>query len=1170
MAEFPPPATMLVSPEEVKSVNAVDAAPRIVDLFRVPERYLRSVHLERDFDDTAWLRHYIVTPSMVTVFSRIIDGLSPGSGRRAWHITGDYGTGKSSFALVLAHLLRDPAAPALAALRQAIDQELEHDVLGMAPIPMVPVLVTGAREPFVPAVAHSIGRTAERLRAGRRENRVVKDLCSRAARVATGGDASQLLALLDRLACYVAQSGRSGVLLVLDELGKFLEYAALRPDREDVYVLQRLAEAAARSDDRPIVVLGLLHQGFHAYAERLPSMARLEWDKVAGRYEEITFDQPLAHVAALVAGALNADRAQVPEDIAAAAEGVRTATLGTGWYGTAGDPPTSLALYPLHPTVLPVLVRFFARFGQHERSLFSFLLSSEPFGLQSFSDRPATGNSWYRLPDFYDYVRTVFGHRLAGASYRSHWLRIVGTLDRTAADLDALELQVLKAVAVLNVLDAEHLLATDAVLAAAIADGDPHRAVSGAVASLKSRGLLFHRGAAGGYCLWPSTSVNLESAIEMAQRALGPVDRVSAQLKPYLDESPVLARRHYIEKGTLRHFEVRYAEPAALPEVMARPTDADGLVVVALCESPEECRAAVGHGMVPEVASHDEVLVAVSPPLHDLAAELQDARCWQWVADNTPDLAHDVYATDEVTRQVAASRRALLRRLAALLGFHVGSTDVEWWRGGRRLELPTRGGLPAALSLVCDELFHEAPHIRNELLNRRTLSSAAAAARLRLIERMFSAADRPALGIEPGKAPPEKSMYLSVLSAGNVHREEAGRFVLAEPPKGADPLRLRPALARIVGLLEEGDGHPVPVPRIFDLLQGRPYGVRAGVAPLLLAIVATAHAHEIAVYEHGTFLQRFGPSDFLRLIKQPTAFEFQLCRVVGVRAEVFADLARVFAGERPGDRDPELLDVVRPLSMFAAQLPEYTLRSSGLPEPAKSVRDALLTAREPATLIFTTLPVACGLEPFSTDGTADAGRAQRFVNVLRDALVDLRATYPHLLERIRARIKHGLSDGVRPDRARIAHRASRVVLAAREPRLQAFARCLADVELPDDPWAEKVGSFALSKPPARWTVADETRAMDEIDMLTATFCRVEATAFTGAGDEPDVTAMRLILTQGDGAEEAFVVRTHAEDEPIVQALAARLEAVLAGSGELRLAALARVLRSSLVGNGRLH
>jgi hypothetical protein len=1123
--------------------------------------------LERDFNDVASLRDYIVTPAMVAVFARILEGLRPWSGHRAWRITGDYGTGKSSFALALAHLLRDPDALPLAEMRRAIDQELKDYDLDLAPIRLAPVLVTGAREPLVPSIARAVGQTLDRLRSRGRPSRVLDLLRSRAFSIADAGDAPQLLELLDSVSSYVARRGSSGVLLVLDELGKFLEYASLHQEREDVYILQRLAEAAARSGDHPLVVVGLLHQGFHAYAERLPSTARLEWEKVAGRYEEITFDQPLAHVAELASGALNIDVRRMPKDVAAAAPVVRLATSSTGWYGGSADYPAPLELYPIHPTVLPVLVRFFARFGQHERSLFSFLLSSEPFGLQAFADRTPTPNNWYRLSDFYDYVRAVFGHRLAGASYSSQWLRMAGTLDLAAAgDLQALELQVLKAVALLNVLDAEHLIATDVVLAAALLDSSSPRAILKAVASLKRRGLLFDRGAAGGYCLWPSTSVNLESAFELALRTLGPVDRAAAQLIPYLDENPVVARRHYIETGTLRHFELRHAEPSALAEVIARPTDADGLVVVALCQSPEERQQAIGKALAHAVASRDEILLAVPPPLQGVAGELQDARCWQWIAENIPELGHDTYAATEVSRQVAAARRALARRLAGLFGLRLANSDVEWWRGGQRLEVSKRGGFSAALSDICDELYHQAPRISNELLNRRSLSSAAAAARQRLIERIFSTADQPYLGIPPDKAPPEKSMYLSVLRAGNVHRNEGGRFVLTEPPEGEDPLRLRPALARVVALLEELDGHRVPVPRIFGVVQARPYGVRAGVAPLLMAIVTFAHAHEIAVYENGTFLPSFGAADFLRLIKQPALFELQLCRIAGVRTEVFAQLVQVFAGDWPVSRRPDLLDVVRPLSVFAAGLPEYTRRTSDVSGQARSVREALLAAREPANMLFRDLPRACGQEPFLPDCQADTNRAQLFVAELRVTMDELRAAYPRLLDRIRQRVTNCLTDGVTTrDRADMARRALHVALAAREPRLAAFARSLADTALSDDAWAERIGSFVIAKPPAYWTATDDVRAGDEIDLLGGAFCRVETTAFGNGLGVPDLTAVRIAVTAADGNEAARVVRYSPGDERAVDILVERLEAALGDTerSELRLAAIARLLTSSI-------
>lgn len=1142
-----------------------DERQHIVHLFQTPERYLRSVHLERDFDDPKLLEQYVLTPPMQTLFSRIMESLQPGSANRAWRVTGDYGTGKSSFALALAQLLHDPYSDRVESIRQAIEGEGKAGVLDG--IRMLPVLVTGVREPLVPTVARALLRSLDRLRGGECSTSAVNEIETQASRVILSADHSQLLDLLDRIGSYATTRGWSGVFIVLDELGKFLEYASLRPDEEDLYLLQRLAENASRGTGFCLLVIGLLHQGFHAYSESLPSTIRQEWEKVAGRYSEITFHQPLSHVAALVSEALNIDQNLVPEDIKEAVHAVQAASLSTGWYGSLGQIPSSLDSYPIHPTVLPVMVRFFARFGQHERSLFSFLLSSEPFGLQTFAARPANGHAWYRLPDFYGYIRSTFGYRLSAASYRGHWLRIVETIDGLR-DVDDLQLRVLKAVAVLNVLDAEHLLPTETVLSAALADSDDDCAVSRAVESLKHRGLLFDRGISGGYRLWPSTSVDLVSAFETARRAMGSSDRLVAQVKPYLGQSSVVARRHYIERGTLRHFEIRYADSATLVETIEQPTEADGLVAVALCDSPDEHLSIRNMVTTIDGAAHCGVVIAVSPPLRGVAAELLDAQCWQWVADNTPELNHDPHAAAEVARQVSASRRVLLRTLDSLLGFRDKDTSqVAWWHRGELVELPLKGRLSAFLSDISDELYSDAPRIHNELLNRRTLSSAASAARLRLVERMFASEDAPYLGIDQDKAPPEKSMYLSVLSAGNVHREEMGQLVLAEPSEHADPLHLRPALIQVVDLLEQANGRRVAVTEILDVLQSPPYGVRAGVTPLLIAITMVAHAHEIAVYENGTFLHQFNAHDFLRLTKQPSAFEAQLCRVAGVRMEVFRLLARIFAEEYSDDREYELLDVVRPLSVFAAQLPEYTRRKSNLAEPAKSVRDALLTAREPATLVFEALPLACGLDPIPMSETPGHGLGQRFVSELQSAILTLRNTYPQLLEKIRHRISLGLGDGSRPpDRVQVTRRASRVSIAAVEPRLQGFARCLADSVLADDTWAERVGSFAVAKPPAQWTTADENGAIGQIDVLTAMFCRLEAIVFGSHDGDPGLNAFRLGLMRSDGIEVAKVVRVREEDEVSVRKLSKRVERVLVGRSDLRLAAVSQALWNILAGD----
>lgn len=1111
----------------------------IQSLLHTPQRYFRSVRLEEDLDDQHALDSYIVTPGVIQAFARIRDGLTPGSTHRAWRITGDYGTGKSSFALLVAQAIRGLLAerPTLAAALETESDRLPH---------LVPLLVTARRDSLGAMVADAV-EAMPLLRLGIPAE--LQDLLS-GTRL---GDADALLRLLHGVRQLARESGSDGVLLVIDELGKFLEHASAHPDRQDVFVLQRLAEAAARSGDVPLVVVGVLHQGFQAYAERLGADAQHEWEKVAGRFEEIVFDQPLSQVHALTRAVLGLCVEDLPHDVLAAAD--RYARFGSPWTlgGThlqAGDVAT---LYPLHPTMLAVLVRFFARFGQNERSLLSFLLSVEPFGVQEFSMGTASGSRWYRLPDFYDYVRANFGQRLNGG-YLSHWARIVDTLDHVE-NLSDREHRVLRTVAVLNLLDAEHLAPTDQAVKAALHDQDLPVDVEDTLAKLGERGLLFRRGG-GGYRFWPTTSVNLQAALAAARQALGEVTRVAPLLSPFLDPRPLLARRHAIQNGTLRHFDVHYAPVNELGRALTAPLAADGRVVIALCEREDDQRAAEALASSQEAAHRPELVIGITPPLISLRTELQEVRLWQWVVDHTPELAQDPYAEAETARQLGAAKRRLAARLEQLVPVREPLRDgeVRWWRAGQPLVVDPRG-LPVTLSGVCDDLYHASPRIRNELINRHALSSAAAAARMRLLERLFTHASTPGLGFEEGKAPPEKSMYLSVLQAGRLHREVNGRFVIAEPDEQDDPLGLRPALRALVERLAAGGGERVPVPTLYGLLTARPFGVRTGLAPLLLGVVVAAHGHRVAVYEDGSFLPRVDGAAFQRLLKAPATFELQWTAVTGVRAAVFSRLAQAFA---PNVADGDLLDVVTPLVVFAAELPEYTRRTRDLEQDVAKTRDALLGAREPVHLLFRDLPSALGLPAFEAEEPVRDDAVETFVERLRDVTERLRGAYPELLRRLRVSLAKAMDLDESIDRPQLAARARRVAFLAKETKLRAFALRLEDEQLGDDGWTEALASTVLSKPPRRWVPGDEVRCVDEFRGLAGTFRRLEAIRFAGNPAFNERT-YRVGLTRVDGTELFDVVELNAQQEQKVSSALQVLEDRLPSERAVRLAALTQML-----------
>jgi len=350
--------------------------------------------------------------------------------------------------------------------------------------------------------------------------------------------------------------------------------------------------------------------------------------------------------------------------------------------------------------------------------------------------------------------------------------------------------------------------------------------------------------------------------------------------------------------------------------------------------------------------------------------------------------------------------------------------------------------------------------------------------------------------MNPETKPPEMSMYLSVLQEARLHQNGPEGWAARIPEEDDDNCHIRPVLMHMQEVLEASRGRRVKVTDLFIKMKTQPYGVREGLCPLLLAVFAVIHEQDVAFYDQGSFMKQVTGQDFHRLIKAPENFELQYCRIAGVRTVVFEQLFRVLNPDK-APKSIDLLDVVRPLCVFAAQLPEFAKRTARISQTASQVRDALIRAEEPATLLFQTLPEACGCEHFEADDPPSQQKVKRFVERLRDSIEELRAAYPHLLQRMGDEVQNcfnrlGSLDGVR---AELAFSASRVLASVKEPRLKAFCLRLADQGLEDNLWIEAMGSFICSKPPSKWIDYDISNFEDELRSCARQFFRVESTLF---------------------------------------------------------------------------
>lgn len=1111
----------------------------IASLLRIHPRFMRSVHLERDIQDPGSSLGYILTPVAEQALERITTSFRRNSTQRAWRLTGDYGSGKTDFGLVLARTAQGA--------RGELPKELRRFASRNA---FLPVMATGDSEPLGVTVLRALNRAPEKMGKHPHTEEVLKAVRD-----------SVVKAKRKRFA---------GVLLILDELGKNLEYVTRNPEQDDIFLLQRLAEEAARSADKPFVIVAMLHQGVAAYAASLDAAARREWDKVAGRFEEIVFAQPVEQSAALVAATLNVDTDRLPDAIRKESEASMVAALKAGMYGSsAGSSAKDLGsrIFPLHPTALPILVRTMRRFGQNERSLFSFISSAEPMGLQHYASRALANNGHYRIHHLLDYMRYTLLPVVTASSANTHW----GIIDTVLASTNVRsheEEAVLKTIALLNLLDAPDLPATvDSIL---LAVGGDRKLVSKAVNSLRDRGVIYERGSVNGYFLWPHTSVNLDEVFEQALEVTAECrDRVEL-ICDQIETEHLVPRGYYVQTGTLRFAEVKLTPADSVQDLLANQPVLDGKgadlnIRIVLPKDKAQKRAAERMLRTESCMLNDGLIVAVAEPPTTAVAALRELVAWKWVKMHTPKLSGDRYAREEVARQISRAEKNLRARLGGLDNLAVPNTSSFLWfskQGSRRLN-PGRQ-LLGFLGEECFRIYSKAPKVLNELINRRQPSAAAVAARTKIAEAMATFPHRENLGMDDSKRPAEMALYLSVVrnSGFHVRDEDSGEWVFRLPRRSRDTCKLLPSINVITRLLSAGgDDAMVPVTDVFGALSMPPYGVRDGLKPIILAVYLATHHQRVALYEDGTYLPSVGGDEFHRLMKEPQAFHIQHCALEGVRAEVFLKLLAIFK-YRPRDPDAaDLLDLVRPLAVFIAQgVPDYARRTNNLPAQAVAVRRVLLESREPVRMVFVQLPEACGLSPIGNGKEIDALDPKELAVRLKKAMHVIQTAYPQLLKRIGDSLcaAFGITQVMPKGREVISTRAAQLVPAVTEPTLKAFAFRLSDTKLDQNAWLESIGNLLARKSPERWGDMDETEFLHQLEIISGRFKRTEF-ALIGTTKRLNGHACRIALTRSDGTEVGDLVDWNGLDEPQLKKARSEIDNVLDRLGTHGLAAAMEAL-----------
>ena len=565
-----------------------NTANKLADIFSVKRRYSRSVNLERDLEQSDALDGYILTERSVDALRRVLSGIEKGTSN-AWTLTSVYGTGKSAFAHYFASLCASSKSKmrslSFEIAKSALDAKSEEYKALESSIPQqgyFRAVAVAQREPISNTVIRALLRGAETFwtPAKRKKIEAVSRLNELAAEIKLGNeiDGKEIPALVKEL----AKASRTGLFLIIDELGKSLEYAAGDRGAEDLYLLQQLAELP-RNDKHPIYILGILHQAFADYSQRLASIQRNEWSKIQGRFEDIPFTESAGQMMRLIGQAIN--RTSSDSYICALHDQAQEwfARLDNIFGREELNVEILDQLYPLHPLTALVLPTLCQRYAQNDRSLFTFLTSSEPYSFKNYLEEvlvEADKLPSLKLDRVYDYFIEAAGMGLASRSNMQRWVEIQDLIV-DARHLDPDILKVLKTIGILNLVTITGLTrATRELVKFAMCDrpGDTKEIESWdrVISELLEKGLITHRRQLNELRIWQGSDFNVDNElIRYREENREPLFSLLSSIRPL---KPLVAQRHSYQTGTLRYFERCYLDVSGdLTDLSCSANDSDGL-----------------------------------------------------------------------------------------------------------------------------------------------------------------------------------------------------------------------------------------------------------------------------------------------------------------------------------------------------------------------------------------------------------------------------------------------------------------------------------------------------------------------------------------------------------------------------------------------------------------
>lgn len=1029
----------------------------------ISSKFQRSVNVAADFGTVDALKGYILNDSSLACLETMNRFLSQ-TNQRAFTWTGPYGTGKSSLALFLASLLggkksvRDFCKQTLLS-HQEYSESRFNKLFSNQKWEVITII--GRNGSLADDFSESTAVTADNPREA-----------------------------IDK---FLQNTQKHPTLLIIDELGKFLESG----NSDNCYFLQELAESVNRFK-YPVIVVGILHQSFDAYASTLTNVQQEEWSKVQGRFVDIPLLMSANETIQLIGQSIEKHGIALSQDVKKLTKSVVSGLtipvdeksffehLCKTW---PLNPVTSLLLAPLSRR----------RFLQNTRSVFNFLTSKEPYAFSVYLDETFYQDSrLFNLDRLWDYLVVNFEQAILSSHTEGHrFLIACDCVERTEHLYGNELLQIVKAVAILDLFrQGSGLEPTLETIAAGLYPMNK-KTVKNGLNTLVNSKIIIEKRYLNGYGLFEGSDFNLDGALKKTISEYDQID--AAELADLLDTTPVIANRHYYQTGTLRWFSTELTSFSNLETYLksSKPkANATGRLVLCL---PDQSDSIALEQLKDTVLNTQEIsFVGIPENSESIKVYARELQALNKIAKD-PQLEGDSTARKELHARITW----ISEQLKSLIAESFNSSS--WIDNlGKIHKIEDYSQLNRMLSNVCDTVFVECPKINNELINREQLSSNITSARRQLVTAMVEHEKEERLGLTG--FPPEAMIYASLLkNQFHFKNNKDGLWFFTKPKQSSSFYKVWTATDNFLNNNKQ--------PRLidlYDLWRKSPYGMKAGFMPILAMAYVLANSKNISLYLDGVFQPDLSQSLLDMWTVDPKSVSFRYIDYNNEVNQLLVSLSNSLSNLTSAKVSPNPLSIARSLVKEVLRCPQWALKTIQISDSSRKFRDVVLKAWDPLKLIFEDLP-----NIFSSENP------KIIVKECVQALKEIQEVTPQMLNQIRKELLVSLdSDG---DCEHLALRAENIIDEAPTIQLKAFIARIKNFKTTkiSDSVIEGFIALATTKPKMQWTDHDIVLAIQKIREWGFEFRHLEGLA--SMHKERSSRRMVSIVVSGKAGQQGSVL-----------------------------------------------